>query len=518
MSGKFSLILITLTLLIPITISLGQTEVSKSGLAINDQGYYEFENLNFMVFDDFYPEGHQGGITIIQNGNRVAANGDVRLEPTPGQWSPIPKLGKRVTDKNKGIVKVNLWFPDSSRDRKGFNPIVYPDLKLRYSIKTEAIGNSLKLTVDLEEPLPEDWVNKVGFNLEIFPGYLFGEHYIIDEITGIFPRQSNGPIKIDAQRNLQAVPMAEGKQIIIAPGNKEKELKIISNKNNLQLFDGRGLYNDGWFVLRSTIPAGFTKNVVEWIISPTIIYGWRYKPVIQLSQIGYHPKQNKVAVIELDKLTDKIESISLIKIMPDSEIVKKTEPNPKLWGNFLRYKYLYFNFSDVAEDGLYKIKYGAFTSNEFEIKNNIYSENVWQPTLEYFLPEQMCHMKITDRFKVWHGVCHMDDAQMAPINHDHFDGYSQGESTLTKYSSGEHIPGLNIGGWHDAGDYDLRIESQAATVYRLCQIYELFRNDWDETLIDENSRLVEIHKPDGKPDILQQMSMVCFQLLVDTNQ
>jgi hypothetical protein len=74
-----------------------------------------------------------------------------------------------------------------------------------------------------------------------------------------------------------------------------------------------------------------------------------------------------------------------------------------------------------------------------------------------------------------------------------------------KYRSGEHVPGLNIGGWHDAGDYDLRIESQAETVYRLSQAYELFKNDYDETSIDQESRIAEIHKPDGKPDILQQI-------------
>jgi hypothetical protein len=99
----------------------------------------------------------------------------------------------------------------------------------------------------------------------------------------------------------------------------------------------------------------------------------------------------------------------------------------------------------------------------------------------------------------------MDDALMAPVNHNHFDGYYQHESTLTKFKSGEHVLGLNIGGWHDAGDYDLRVESQAETVYRLSQAYEFFKNDYDETFIDQNSRIVEIHKPDGKPDILQQI-------------
>ena len=53
-------------------------------LKINNQEYFEMQGLNVMVFHDFYPEGHQGGITIIQNGIRVASNGDLRLEPTPG--------------------------------------------------------------------------------------------------------------------------------------------------------------------------------------------------------------------------------------------------------------------------------------------------------------------------------------------------------------------------------------------------------------------------------------------------
>jgi hypothetical protein len=30
-----------------------------------------------MVFEDIYPEGHQGGVEIIQHGVRVATNGDV---------------------------------------------------------------------------------------------------------------------------------------------------------------------------------------------------------------------------------------------------------------------------------------------------------------------------------------------------------------------------------------------------------------------------------------------------------
>ncbi len=60
-------------------------------LIINQDEYFEMPGLNVMVFYDIYPEGHQGAIGIIQNGTRVATNGDLRLEPTPGQWQPIPK-------------------------------------------------------------------------------------------------------------------------------------------------------------------------------------------------------------------------------------------------------------------------------------------------------------------------------------------------------------------------------------------------------------------------------------------
>jgi endoglucanase len=501
-----SIIKATLILLLSMSsFSFGQTKITNSKLSINDQGYYEIPGLNVMVFDDFYPEGHQGGITIIQFGTRVAANGDVRLDPTPGQWSPVPKIGKKNTEREKGIITVNLGYPDSSRDRKGNNPIVYPDLIFNYTIKTEAIGNSIKVIVDLEKPLPDEWADKVGFNLELFPGLYFGEHYLMDSKSGIFPRQANGPMKIDENGNFQITPIAVGKELIISPHNEEKEIRFTSYKNDIQLIDGRGLYNNGWFILRSTIKKGTDKNAVEWIIAPKINTDWRYRPVIQISQIGYHPKQTKFAVIELDKLEEKFDQLKLIKIDGDSESIIKSDNHPNLWGKFLRYKYLRFDFSDVSEEGLYKIKYGKIESNEFEIKNNIYSRNVWQPTLEYFLPVQMCHMKVIDRYKTWHGLCHLDDALMAPINHNHFDGYFQHESTLTKFEPGEHIPGLNIGGWHDAGDYDLRVESQAGTIYRLTQAYEFFKNDYDETTIDQKTRVVQLHKPDGKPDILQQV-------------
>ena len=114
-------------------------------------------------------------------------------------------------------------------------------------------------------------------------------------------------------------------------------------------------------------------------------------------------------------------------------------------------------------------------------------------------------MRVNEKYRVWHGLCHNDDARMAPVNFNHFDGYVQGSSTLTKYQPGEHVPGLNVGGWHDAGDYDLRVETQSAEIYILTLAYEAFHVDYDVTTIDQKTKVTEIHQPDGKNDILQQI-------------
>ena len=73
-------------------IGFPQSKEADLSFLLNDLGYYEAPGINVMVFSDFYPEGHQSGVTIVQCGTRVAANGDVRLEPAPGQWSPIPRI------------------------------------------------------------------------------------------------------------------------------------------------------------------------------------------------------------------------------------------------------------------------------------------------------------------------------------------------------------------------------------------------------------------------------------------
>ncbi len=229
-----------------------------------------------------------------------------------------------------------------------------------------------------------------------------------------------------------------------------------------------------------------------------------YKPVVQTSQVGYHPGQKKIAVIELDKRDTKRETPVLYKITADGRTVAKHQPASE-WGNFLRYNYLQFDFTDTREEGIYQVCYGESASPIFRIAKDIYDTGIWQTEIEYFLPIQMCHMRVNQKYRVWHDYCHHDDALMAKTDINHIDGYSQGPSTLCKYRPGEKVPGLNIGGWHDAGDYDLRIESQSSEAYILAMAYENYGATWDETSIDHINRITEMHQPDGKNDVLQQV-------------
>ncbi len=486
--------------------SHNQAKQYEPTLVINDLEYLEMPGLNVMLAHDFYPEGHQGGVGVIQNGLRVATNGDLRLEPTPGQWQPVPKVGERVVDREKQEISVRMEYPDPEKDRKGFNPVVYPDLQFSYTIKIQPAGASFTITVDLDAPLPDAWIGKVGFNFELFPDILFGKSYYMDQQFGIFPRQANGPGYLDADGEYQITPMAVGNRLTVAP-ETARQIMIIENLNGdgLQLIDGRAKHTNGWFVVRSLVPKGATTNAIVWLVSPHAIPGWRYAPVVQVSQVGYHPKQQKIAVIETDPTDERRPPVSLLRVSEDGGFKTVLDVAPRDWGRFLRYHYYQFDFTQIERLGMYVIRYGEYQTEPFQISPDVYKRNVWQPTLEYFLPVQMCHMRVNDRYRVWHGACHLDDARMAPINYNHFDGYVQGSSTLTLYQSGDHVPDLNVGGWHDAGDFDLRVESQSDTVYGLSLAYEAFNVTYDNTTINQQDRMVEIHQPDGKPDILQQI-------------
>ena len=131
--------------------------------------------------------------------------------------------------------------------------------------------------------------------------------------------------------------------------------------------------------------------------------------------------------------------------------------------------------------------------------------NIWQDSLDHHLAEQMDHVSVREAYRMWHGASHLDDGRMAPVVGEQFDGWYQATATDGKYKGGDHIPGMNVGGWYDAGDFDLEEPAQLSVIQSLALAYREFNLKYDELSVDETARKVEMHRPDGVPDTVEQV-------------
>ncbi len=64
---------------------------------------------------------------------------------------------------------------------------------------------------------------------------------------------------------------------------------------------------------------------------------------------------------------------------------------------------------------------------------------------------------------------------------------------------------MNVGGWYDAGDFDLEEPAQLSVIQSLALAYRAFNLKYDELTVDEGAREVEMHRPDGVPDTVEQV-------------
>jgi endoglucanase len=484
----------------------------QTNFKLNDQGVFKKHGVDLMIYNDSYNSGgffdeKVNGIEMIQHGVRIVTGGAVRLSPTPEQWDLVPTVTDRSINVSENTATVTLY---------------YKEFDFTSKIKVEAKDNGCLITVILDKPIPKQLEGKTSMNIEFLPSTYFKKTYLMDNQPGICPLVPTGPMvselfseKITQFNNLltserfgntyaKVTPMALGKRLILSPEDPESMVTIQSLTGEIGLLDGRNLASNGWLVVRELIPAGKTGNVIQWTFTPNSIPDWIRKPVISHSQVGYHPEQQKVAVIELDANDKPLESVSLYRFSDDGKQVKVLEGKLTNYGKFMRYNYLKFDFSSVKESGIYKIQYGDIVSEPFPIGKNVY-ETVWHPTLDTWLPVQMDHMFVKEAYRVWHGNPHQDDALQAPTDTLIHDGYRMGHTTGTKYKPYEHIPGLNIGGWFDAGDFDIQTGSHNTVIGYMVSTWEDLKMMRDETMINKDRKYVAIHHPDGVPDLLQQI-------------
>ena len=493
-------------------------------LKLNDNSYFERQGVNVLVFSNSFNGGFNdeknSGIEIIQHGVRAVQGGAVRLNNTPEQWDLVPKMTYRKVDREQGSIEVGLRYEDYDFDSR---------------VVVTAKGKAVEIAVWLDEPVPEELVGNAGLNLEFLPSKYWLKTYTMDGRLNRFPRyatsqtvtrpNSEKPRQFKGFKTyddrgtgkfVDPLPLETGHDITMAMDDLERMISIRSDDAELKLYDGRMLAQNGWFVLRSVLPEGKTGKVVSWTVEPHAIGGWIRKPNIGFCQVGYTPDQPKVSVIELDKNDSPEATAALMRINEDGTVSKAYEGKIDVWGPYYKYNYVKFDFSDVQTPGIYYIQYDTVKTNNFLIDSRVY-DKITDATTDVWVPIHMNHMFVNEGYRVWHGEPFKEGYLQAPLS-DHFDMHYQGSTTDTKYKPLELIPGLNVGGFFDAGDFDIETGANINVVENLVRAWELFKPLRDETFVSEEQRYVDLHRPDGTPDILQYIEHGVLNLVAQAEQ
>ena len=498
---------------------------AQNDLRMNDLEYFERQGVNVLVFSNSFNGGFNdeknSGIEIIHHGVRTVQGGAVRLNNTPEQWDLVPTMTSRKVDKAAGTIEVGLRYNDYDFDSR---------------VVVTAKGKAVEIAVWLDKPVPEKLAGEAGLNIEFLPSQYWLKTYTMDGQLGRLPRyatsqtvtrpNSEKPRQFKGfktyddrgtDRFVDPLPIVTGHRLSMATDDPSRLVTITSDDAELKLFDGRMLAQNGWFVVRSVLPKGKTGKVVAWTVEPHAIPNWIREPNIGFSQIGYIPEQPKVAVIELDK-NDPIQTgiASLMRINPDGTTAEAYKAQVKSWGPYFKYNYVKFDFTSVKEPGVYYIQYGKTKTNDFLIDEHVY-DKITDATTDVWVPIHMNHMYVTEGYRTWHGEPFKEGYLQAPES-DHFDLHRQGAQTDTKYKPYELIPGLNVGGFFDAGDFDIETGSNINVVQNFIRTWELFHPQRDETFVSQEQRYVELHRPDGTPDVLQFIEHGVLNLVTQAEQ
>ena len=487
---------------------------------LNDLEYFEQTGANVLVYSNQYNgifcDEKTAGIEIIQRGERISTGGGVRLMNTPEQWDIYAELTDRVVNKEDNSITVSF---------------LYKDYDFAYKIKVSSADKGVNMVVILDKPVPAELVGKAGLNLEFFPAPYFGKTFMMDGKSDILPRHPASTVDARPVEEkvtqifglstfndrglgefLVAHPIATGNTLVLAPEDEDLRVTFTSD-SEINLYDGRNLSQNGTFVVRTLLPGGKTGKVAEWNVVPSSDPDWRRDPNIGISQVGYTPAQKKVAVVELDKNSAVAAKAKVYKIDQNGNEKVVLEPAVKMWGEFnKRYNYAHIDFSKVKTPGLYYIEYDGFKSNVFPVDEDVYSGK-WHTTMDVWLPAQMDHMRVKEAYRIWHDISNVDDALQAPVNFEMHDGYRSGPETFTDYEPWEHIPGLGVGAWYDAGDFDIQAGTVIGMTSQLSDLWEKFTPERDQTFIDQKAQFVDMHRPDGTPDVIQQVEHGVINLI-----
>jgi endoglucanase len=181
MRFKLTRLVVCAVLVLGSALPLVQAQVD---LKVKDKDYLDTRGFSVFLYDSTYHpvfvDQKNTAMEMILHGQRIATNGDVRLMPTPEQWDLVATLNGRHADYASNTLSANLAFPTFG---------------LSYTLEVAAEPGGVKVTINLDKPLPEKLAGRAGFNLEFLPSIYMGKAYLVDgSKAGIFPRTPDDPM------------------------------------------------------------------------------------------------------------------------------------------------------------------------------------------------------------------------------------------------------------------------------------------------------------------------------------
>ena len=127
-------------------------------MKVTDKGYLDAQGFSVILYHNTYHpifvDEKNAAMQMILHGQRIATNGDVRMVPTPEQWDIVAQLKGKEADKEHNRLTARLSFPAYQMD---------------YALEVTAEPGGVRVSINLDKPLPEKLAGRAGFNLEFLP-------------------------------------------------------------------------------------------------------------------------------------------------------------------------------------------------------------------------------------------------------------------------------------------------------------------------------------------------------------
>ncbi len=213
---------------------------------VTDNGYLDTQGFSVILYQSTYHpvfvDEKNGAMQIILHGQRIATNGDIRLVPTPEQWDVVSQFKSRDADKDHNRLTANLAFPAYQMD---------------YTLEVTAEPGGVRVSVNLDEPLPEKLAGRAGFNLEFLPSIYIDKSYEVDGTQfGVIPRSPQDPMRVvlppaddpkklpfqdewdQAKGYTQPLPLVTGNSITLAAEDPLYRVSVTSDTAPVSLYAG----------------------------------------------------------------------------------------------------------------------------------------------------------------------------------------------------------------------------------------------------------------------------------------